>query len=282
MDVIDQICRRSPDLLTATDEARLAAAIEAGLYAAECLDHGHYPQRATPAELHELVRRGERARDRLVLANVRLVARLARREATRSAEEASELFAEGLLGLFEAVQRFDHRRNLRFSTYAVPWIRTHVRAAARSPHLTRYWAGRLAEVRAASAALTQQLGRMPTDEEVAQRVGRPRAWVEELLNRSMPAELDRPDGGEVQLRDDTAQREFDRVLESGARVDLLAELSGLDRVVIELRYGFGGPVCSQAEAARRLGISAGRVRRAEERALDRLRGVCTRPEPIAA
>lgn len=283
MDVIDRICHQSPTLLTAPEEAELAATIEAGVLAQECLDRNLRPHRATTAELRELVRCGNAARDRLLLANVRLVAQQARREATRSPEGAPELFAAGLLGLFEAIHRFDHRRNFRFSTYAVPWIRTQVSAAGRTPHLSRYWAARLAEVREATRELGHDLGRMPTSAEVARRVGRSRAWVDELLNRSTVAELDRVGSVEVQLPDHGAERDFERVLETRPRVDLLQHLNGLDRVVIELRYGFGCPVCSQSEAARRLGITVGRVRRAEERALARLRTVCgDREESLAA
>ncbi|MGL5406336.1 MAG: sigma-70 family RNA polymerase sigma factor [Propionibacteriaceae bacterium] len=120
-------------LLTAADESSLARTIEVGVLASAVL-RGQIPMiaGATSVELSSLVRAGEQARERFLLANCRLVFLEAQKVALRLDLNVDELFQEGFLGLSEAVSRFDYQRGCRFATYALPWIRERLSSAART------------------------------------------------------------------------------------------------------------------------------------------------------
>ena len=119
-------------LLTPADEARLARQIEAGVLAraARLGSETALSGLATTQELALIEEQGTQAQHRYVRANLRLVAMVARQFAVRGPLTDSDLFQEGCLGLLTAVQRFDHARGFRFSTYALFWIRAYVGAAA--------------------------------------------------------------------------------------------------------------------------------------------------------
>lgn len=271
--------RLPPALLEAADEAALATAIEAGLFAAEARSGGL----AVPADEQELImleRIGEWAAQHFVENNLRLVAMVVRREGTRSRMPESELFQEGCLGLIEAVRRFDHRRGLRFATYALHWIRAYVGAIsanrAGALNLPARRAGRLREVRGVRARLEQELGRDATVDELAEKVGKRPDWVARLLSGGAVSPMDSDQLIGLDLADETASAQFDAVLRGTIPGrELLGELDELQRRVIELRYGFvDGREHSLRETARELGLPISTVRRAELRALEELRAVC--------
>ena len=279
MSIMDGIgFRLPPALLEADDERELASAIEAGLLAAEA----RQDRLPVPASEHELImleRIGERAAQRFVESNLRLVAMVVRREAARSRMAESELFQEGCLGLIEAVRRFDHRRGLRFATYALHWIRAYVGAisANRAGELNvpASRAGRFWEVRGVRARLAQQLGRDATVDELAAEVGRGSDWVLRLLSsgRTRPMDTDQLLG--LELADEAASEEFEAIFrEAIPGREVLNNLDRLHRQVIELRYGFtGGREHSLREIARDLALPVSTIRRAELRALEELRAV---------
>jgi RNA polymerase primary sigma factor len=238
------------------------------------------------------------ARNRLIEANVRLVAHIARRLRPREASVSSaDLIQEGVLGLMRAVDRFDPDRGHRFSTYATWWIRSAVLHAlseeARPLRLPSPVARRARELAHAEAELRAELGREPTPRELASRLGADESEVAELRRAAQPiVSLHAPAGGieDVALVDLLADEEGPDPLDGVARdadaaalAELLEELPPRDRRVVELRFGLGGAQAhSVAEAARALGTSRARVRLIEEHALARLRSLAGARELLVA
>lgn len=270
------------ELLSAEDEVALARRIEAGVIAAAVLA-GSWPQAAqVPADAAELImlrRDGQAAERRFVRCNLRLVAMVSRKEAVRSGLAECDLFQEGCLGLIEAVRRFDHRRGLRFATYALHWIRAHIGAMtanrAGELNLPASRAERARELRGAEAHLAQQLGRQVSAAELAQVVGRSADWVARLLAHQTTRSLNEADLTAVDVADESVAAEFDSVLRIGLPGrEVLGRLRGSQRRVIELRFGFvDGDEHSYRDISRRLGVPVSTVRREEARALETLRGV---------
>jgi RNA polymerase primary sigma factor/RNA polymerase nonessential primary-like sigma factor len=266
-------------LLTYADVVELQVTIEAGLLARDARVSGGGFADATDQELRLLEDRGVLARQRFIRANMRLVGMVSRQFAARCQLPDAELFQEGCVGLITAVERFDHARGYRFSTYALFWIRAFVGAAA-AKHLgaMNLPTSRAEQLRAAhglEAELTQSLGRAPTLRELADAPGRSEDWTSGLLSHQRPRSLELVDSSTL---DRLAGDELDPLIAEPAPVrDLLSRLDDLDRRVLELRLGFAdGEPRSFAHTARVLQISATRVRRIEARALETLRGFCPR------
>ncbi len=264
-------------LLTAAEEVGLALEIEAGLLAADALARGLRPHGASVEELRWLADAGERARRRYVEANLRLVSMVARQAGVRSGLTDADLFQEGCLGLMIAVDRYDCRRGCRFATYALLWIRAFTGAASArllgTLNLPTSRATQLRHARGVEAVLAQELGRQPTAGEVAEALGRSADWTSRLLTHEHPRGLE--EVGDI-AADDT---ELEQVLgDVDAPVELMSLLEGFERRVLELRLGFGGDPLSYADVSRVLGVTSNRVRRAEQRALERLREVCPQGE----
>lgn len=265
--------------LLEADEVRvLAGQIEAGLLAREARTSGRGFADATEVELRLLEELGEQARQRFIRANLRLVAMVAQHSAQRSRLSDGDLFQEGCLGLITAVERFDHRRGYRFSTYGLFWIRAYVNAATArqlgAVNLPTSRAEQLRVARGAQAELAQQLGRAASVAEVAAALGRTPAWTATLLAHEQPQSIELLDGSALDRLGQVD--ELDGVLGHQLRIeDLLGALDPLSRRVLEVRLGLTtGEPCSLAEVGRVLGISVTRVRRIEARALETLRGVC--------
>lgn len=265
--------------LTAEQEVELAKTIEAGVVAREVRRTGGF-RGATDTELIMLEEEGARALTRFVDANLRLVAMVARKEATRCVLAVSELFQEGCLGLLAAAMRFDHRKGYRFSTYALHWIRAQINAVTANRNgelnLPAGRAERIRQLHGETAELAQRLGRTVSDADLAAATGNSRTWVAAARIYQRPQSLEEAllDGNEVIDLD--ATEEFDRVLKSAIPGrELLARLSALQRRVIEFRYGFvDSDHHTYSETAHRLGLPISTVRRTELRALEALRGVC--------
>ena len=264
-------------LLTADEEVELALDIEAGLLAADALDRGLRPHGATVEELGWLVDAGERARGRYIEANLRLVAMVSRQAGVRSGLADADLFQEGCLGLMIAVDRYDYRRGCRFATYALLWIRAFTGAASArllgTLNLPTSRASQLRHARGIEAVLAQELGRQPTSTEVAAALGRSADWTSRLLTHEYPQRLD--EVGDLAADDPDLEQVLGDV---APPVELMSLLEGFERRVLELRLGFGGDPLTYAEVSRLLGVTPNRVRRAERRALERLRDVCPQGE----
>lgn len=270
-------------LLSADQVTLLAGQIEAGVLAREARLTGRAGG-ATEEELRTLEELGRQAWGRFVRANLRLVAMVASQAAARSRLPEADLFQEGCLGLMVALQRFDHRRGYTFATYALFWIRSYVGASSARQlgalNLPTSRAEQLRAARGVQAELAQQLGRVPTTGEVAAALGRGERWTATLLAHQAPTSLDgllAVDGPQVVDAGAATVEVADQVAGPDVGV-LLDELPGAERQVLRLRLGFtdAGP-CSLAETARRQGTTVARVRRLEERGLDRLRVLCPRP-----
>jgi RNA polymerase primary sigma factor len=265
-------------LLSTEDVVILQRAIEAGLLAGAARQSGSGFADATEAELAELELVGKRARQRFIRANLRLVGMVARQYASRSRLSEADLFQEGCIGLIIAVERFDHTRGYRFSTYGLYWIRALVSAAAARQlggiNLPTSRAEQLRAARGRETELVQSLGREPSVRELAEALGRSESWTARLLAHQRPQVMELVDHQGLDLGYDAD--DLDAVLQDQRPGrELLARLDDLGRAVLELRLGFAdGHPRSLASVARTLGISPSRVRRVEERALETLRGIC--------
>jgi RNA polymerase primary sigma factor len=271
-------------LLTASDEVRLAQAIERGRVADEALARGLLGD-VEREELQDLVRQGNAAREALTDANLRLVVSVARRYSNRGVP-LIDLIQEGNLGLLRAVEKFDWRRGFKFSTYATWWIRQAVsRAIADDGRTIRIpvhlydVVNRMARI---SAQLHQELGREPTDEELGAAL---QISVERI--RELSRVLPQPISLDLFVGDDQDTRLSDVVaddnatsLEWAAEQRLLADqirdtlltLTPRERRVIERRFGLGDDADETLTAiGREIGVTRERIRQIEATALRKLR-----------
>jgi RNA polymerase nonessential primary-like sigma factor len=284
---LETLLTRPPTDLVGPQEKPEAAARGRELLALYLRDIGKVPL-LSPEQEQDLARRvqaGDAAAERqLTEANLRLVVRVARRYLNRGLS-LLDLIEEGNLGLLHAVRKFQPGRGTRFSTYAVWWIRQAVtRALANQARMIRLpvhvelLLGRYAKKK---NALTQELGRAPTSEEIARALGQPLEEIEHLERVSQrPVSLDAPaglDGGGT-LQDVVKD---DEPLPGGlaaalrARDDLagvLQDLPDQERTVISLRFGLSGePPLTLEAIGKRLGVTRERVRQVQVAALERLR-----------
>jgi RNA polymerase primary sigma factor len=240
-------------LLTATEEVELAKRIEKGDTA---------------------------AKNRMIESNLRLVVSNAKRYRGLGLPFL-DLIQEGIIGLIRAVEKFDHRRGFKFSTYATWWIRQAMQRAlqqqSRTIRIPVHVGQELARVRAAERRLSGELGRDPIPEEVAKAAG---VTVEQLDDlraaERIPVSLETRVGadGDTELGALLPQEgptPFDELEVELAETSIRKALERLDsrgRQVIELRFGLdGSEPLPLREVAKRMGLSAEGVRKLERRAL---------------
>lgn len=239
---------------------------------------------AEEVELSKRIERGDQAaKNRMIEANLRLVVSNAKRYRGLGLPFL-DLIQEGILGLIRAVEKFDHRKGFKFSTYATWWIRQAMQRGlqqhSRTIRLPVHVGQELNRVRAAERRLTTELGREPTPEEVAERTDLTLEKLEDLRSSErVPISLETPVG-------DAGDAEFGQLLPSdeptpheevAVRLEEDSIRRALDRLdptakrVIELRFGLGGeePLALR-EVARQTGMSPEGVRKLERRALGRL------------
>jgi RNA polymerase primary sigma factor len=243
----------------------------------------------TPPEEIELAKRIERgdleAKDRLVNSNLRLVVSLARRYQGVGELELLDLIQEGVLGLIRAAEKFDWRKGFRFSTYATLWIRQAIQRGladrGRTIRLPVNVAQRERRIATAERKLATQLGRDPTDEEVAEAADLPVGQVAEMRDVArIVTSLDRPIGetGEASLGDlmadegPSTEDEVQVALTGEVVRRTLEELPEREREVIKLRFGLNGDAepLPLSQTGARLGIAPETVREVERRALEHL------------
>jgi RNA polymerase sigma factor (sigma-70 family) len=273
-------------LLTKEDEADLAKRYQAGLVADQFLKElGGKLTRARKARLRGISRDGARAKERMVQANLRLVVPQARKFSGRDLDFI-ELIQEGNLGLLRAVEKFDHTKGYKFSTYAVWWIRQALQRGVASKGRTIRVPAHVWELygklRAAELRLRQQKGGDPTEEEVAEEVGLTAQRVREVRDAMQElVSLDRPIGedGDATMGDliaDSAGIDpADTALEGDAMSQIEAALGELDdreRIILVLRFGLHGeePMTLE-EIGEHFGLTRERIRQMQNRALAKLR-----------
>jgi RNA polymerase primary sigma factor len=239
-------------------------------------------ERALAVRIHE---GDEAARDQLARANLRLVVKIAHSFAGRGVS-FEDLIEEGNLGLLRAVEGFDSTMNTRFSTYASPWICQSMARAlertARTIRLPNHVARLLRDWQRARAALQQELGRSPVEEEVSAALGfskrklnliRKAHRVLRLAGRGSPA--DEEQSLEKILVNHNVARPENHLLSQeacGQAVHLLDRLQDREATVLRLRYGLSGEEPKTlAGVGDLLGLTRERIRQIETEALRKLR-----------
>ena len=233
-------------------------------------------------QIREMTRQ---ATNHMIQANLRLVISVAKGRIGWGVP-LSDLIQEGNIGLMQAVQKFDHRRGYKFSTYAILWIRQAINRAvddqSRIVRLPGHVVDNLTKLSRARKNLAQKLGRQPIEKELASEMGLPSEKIESLLKLSsgVPVSFETPVGEEgSQLGDFIADEAILQPEEQSTASLLRAELSKTlelltprERRIIELRFGLGNEYSrTLAEVGTELGLTKERIRQIEKEALAKLR-----------
>ncbi|WP_433507835.1 sigma-70 family RNA polymerase sigma factor [Pseudonocardia halophobica] len=276
-------------LLTAAEEVDLAKRIEAGVFATHVLDtaraEGRDLDAAYARDLRAVLRDGERARNHLLEANLRLVVSLAKRYTGRGMP-LLDLIQEGNLGLIRAVEKFDYAKGFKFSTYATWWIRQAITRGmadqARTIRLPVHLVEQVNKLARIKRDMHQRLGREATHEELAAESGLPEEKIADLLDHARdPVSLDMPVGSDEEaplgdfIEDDQAADAENTVISHLLHDDLrrvLGTLEEREQAVIRMRYGLDdGQPRTLDQIGRRFGLSRERVRQIEREVMAKLR-----------
>ncbi|MBF6094242.1 RNA polymerase sigma factor [Nocardia cyriacigeorgica] len=276
-------------LLNAEEEVELAKRIEAGLYAAEKMrefaEQGEKLPVAVRRDFNWIIRDGNRAKNHLLEANLRLVVSLAKRYTGRGMAFL-DLIQEGNLGLIRAVEKFDYTKGYKFSTYATWWIRQAITRAmadqARTIRIPVHMVEVINKLGRIQRELLQDLGREPTPEELAKEMDiTPEKVLEIQQYAREPISLDQTigDEGDSQLGDFIEDSEavvaVDAVsftLLQDQLQSVLETLSEREAGVVRLRFGLtDGQPRTLDEIGQVYGVTRERIRQIESKTMSKLR-----------
>ena len=276
-------------LLSPDEEILLAQAMSDGNAAKERLNAlKGQEDTISPEELADLKKKqkaGERAKQKLAEANLRLVVSIAKRYVGRGMLFL-DLIQEGNLGLIKAVEKFDYTKGYKFSTYATWWIRQAITRAiadqARTIRIPVHMVETINKVIRVSRQLLQELGHDPSPEEIADEMGMPVEKVREILKIAQePVSLETPIGEEEDshlgdfIPDEGASEPSEAAsftLLKEQLVDVLSTLTPREEKVLKLRFGIeDGRTRTLEEVGKEFNVTRERIRQIEAKALRKLR-----------
>ncbi len=250
----------------------------------------------TPAEEIKLARRIKRgdaeARAIMVRSNLRLVVKIAR-DYSNYGLPLLDLISEGNIGLMKAVERFDPKKGGKLSTYAAWWIKQSIKRAlanqSKTIRLPVHLVDKIAKMRRVSNQMTEELGREPTDDELAEEIGLSSAKVSALKSAAIrPTSLDQPIGDDDSTEfseivgDSEAQDPFEMLRDKDLRDevgDLLDVLDDRERRIINSRFGLDGKQPKTLEeVGEKFGVTRERIRQLQNIALNKLRKALSKKE----
>jgi RNA polymerase primary sigma factor len=252
----------------------------------------------TPQEEVKLagqIKRGnKKAREKMIKANLRLVVKIAH-DFGNYGLPLLDLISEGNIGLMKAVERFDPKKGGKLSTYASWWIKQSIKRAlanqSKTIRLPVHLVDKIGKIRRVAAQMTEELGREPTSEELAEELGLPVAKVAHLKTVAVrPASLDAkisPDDdtsfGDL-VGDERAEDPFEALRDRDLReevVGLLDELDPRERRIIAFRFGLGGGrERTLEEVGRKFGVTRERIRQLQNIALLKMRKALRKREEL--